>query len=200
MISAPVDESRADLWVGYPGVRSVDLGRTIPDRWSARVSAQPEVERVEPAVIGFSLWIRVATRDAPATPEVITVVGTRLDPESLGAVQYLREHPELMAKLTEPLTVAVDESDLGRLGIRAFGDSAEVFNNRVRVVGVVKGYRSVGGPYVFCSVDTARKLIRDPAGGVTYHLASAAIPEKRKRSAGGSTIQADERVHIRRTV
>jgi putative ABC transport system permease protein len=177
MISAPVDESKADLWVGYPGVRSVDLGRTIPDRWSARVAAQPEVERVEPAVIGFSLWIRVATREAPATPEVITVVGTRLGPDSLGAVKYLREHPDLMTKLTEPFTVAVDDSDLGRLGIKRVGDSAEVYGNRVRVVGVVSGYRSVGGPYVFCSTDTARKLIRDPAGGVTYHLAKTKTPE-----------------------
>ena len=126
-ISLPVDKASADVWVGYPGVRSVDLGRPIPDRWAGRVEAIPGVVRVEPEVVGFSLWTRVASREAPATPEVITVVGTRLEPGSLGAVEYLRDHPELMAKLREPNAVAVDGSDLGRLGIRGVGEQAEVF-------------------------------------------------------------------------
>jgi putative ABC transport system permease protein len=177
MISMPVDQARADLWVGYPGVRSVDLGRSIPERWSARVSGQPEVVRVESATIGFSLWIRASSRDDPSTPEVITVVGTRQDPNSLGAVDQLRAQPELMARLGEPLTVAVDEGELSRLGIKGIGDSAEVFNNRVRVVGLTRGYKSVGGPYVFCSVETARKLIRDPPGSTTYVLAKTRTPE-----------------------
>ncbi len=177
MMSLPVDKASADIWVGYPGVRSVDLGRPIPDRYASRVAAQPEVERVEPCVLGFSLWVRVTSKNEPATPEVITVVGTRLEPSSLGAVEYLRTNPQLMAKLVEPYTVAVDESELGRLGIRGVGDQAEVFGHRVRVVGTVKGYRSLGGPYVFCSTETARNLIRDPPGGVTYHLAKCRNPE-----------------------
>jgi putative ABC transport system permease protein len=177
MMSLPVDKASADVWVGYPGVRSVDLGRPIPDRYASRVAAQPEVERVEPCVLGFSLWVRVTSKNEPATPEVITVVGTRLEPSSLGAVEYLRNNPQLMAKLVEPYTVAVDESELGRLGIRGIGDQAEVFGHRVRVVGTVKGYRSLGGPYVFCSTETARNLIRDPPGGVTYHLAKCRNPE-----------------------
>jgi len=176
-ISIPVDKAEADLWVGYPGVRSVDLGRPIPERWAARVEAQPEVIRTEPAVIGFSLWTRVASRDAPATPEVITVVGTRLNSGSLGAVEYLRDRPELMAKLIEPNTVALDESDLGRLGMHGIGDQAEVAGHRIKIVAIVRGYRSIGGPYVFCSLDTARKLVRDPPGGATYHLAKCRTPE-----------------------
>ncbi len=180
MMSLPVDKASADVWVGYPGVRSVDLGRPIPDRYASRVAAQPEVERVEPCVLGFSLWVRVTSKNEPATPEVITVVGTRLEQSSLGAVEYLRNNPQLMAKLVEPYTVAVDESELGRLGIRGIGDQAEVFGHRVRVVGTVKGYRSLGGPYVFCSTETARNLIRDPPGGVTYHLAKCRNPEDAK--------------------
>ncbi|MGL6073290.1 MAG: ABC transporter permease [Fimbriiglobus sp.] len=176
-ISLPVDKSTADIWVGYPGVRSVDLGRPIPERWVSRLQQQPEVVYTEPAILGFSLWIKVSNRDAPATPEVITVVGTKLDPGSLGAVEYLREHPEIMARLREPNAVAVDGSDLGRLGIEGIGDQAEVFGHRIKVVGIVEGYRSIGGPYVFCSIETARKLVRDPPGGVTYHLAKCRNPE-----------------------
>ena len=183
MISMPVDQSLADVWVGYPGVRSVDLGRPIPERWTARVAAQPEVERVETATIGFSLWVRSANRERPAPPEVITVVGTRLTPDSLGAVQKLREQPELMSKLVEPFTVAVDAGELGRLGVTRVGESAEVYGHRVRIVGLVSGYQSVGGPYVFCSTETARNLIRDPAGTTTYILAKTKRPEDARATA-----------------
>lgn len=178
-ISLPVDQADADVWVGYPGVRSVDLGRTIPERWVNRLESQPGVVRVESSLIGFSLWTRITSRDAPATPEVITVVGTQLSPGSLGAVEYLREHPDIMARLREVNSVAVDQSDLGRLGITGVGAQAEVFGHKVKVVGLVRGYRSIGGPYVFCSIETARKMTRSP-NGVTYHLAKCHTPQDAK--------------------
>jgi putative ABC transport system permease protein len=176
MMSVPVDKSTADLWVGYPGVRSVDLGRPIPERWAARLAAQPEVERAEPVMLGFSLWTPVSSVEAPATPEVCTVVGTRLDPRSLAAVEGLRADPDLLAKLAEPRAVAVDETELGRLGVRGVGEQAELFGRRVKLVGLVRGYRSLGGPYVFCSVETARELLMYPPGQTTYLVARCSDP------------------------
>lgn len=176
MMSVPVDKATADVWVGYPGVRSVDLGRPVPERWVSRLAAQPEVERAEPAMLGFSLWTPVTSVEAPATPEVCTVVGARLDPRSLAAVEGLRANPDLLAKLAEPRAVAVDEGELGRLGVRGVGDHAELFGRRVRVVGLVSGYRSLGGPYVFCSVETARELLRYEPGQVTYLVARCSDP------------------------
>src|SRR5262245_47714231 len=126
MMSVPVDKSTADVWVGYPGVQSVDLGRPIPERWQSRLSAQPEVERVETYVIAFSLWTRTS-QSTPATPEVCTVIGTRLDPHSLGAVEVLRNDPELLTALQEPMTVAVDRSELGRLGISGVPARVDIF-------------------------------------------------------------------------
>src|SRR5687768_8267575 len=71
-VSVPVDTARADLWVGYPGVRSVDLARPIPERWATRVAAQPEVGRVEPYAVGFALWLKTTGPDAvPGPPEII---------------------------------------------------------------------------------------------------------------------------------
>jgi putative ABC transport system permease protein len=184
MMSRPVDMSTADVWVGYPGVQSVDLGRGIPERWVGRVAAEPGVRRVESSMLGFSLWTRTTT-GAPATPEVITVVGCRLDPDSLGAVEFLRKNPELLVKLSEPNTVVVDEDELGRLGVRRAGDMAEVFGRRVRVVGFVKGYRSLGGPYVFASIETARVLLKHRPGENTYLLARCDTPEQAKEVARG---------------
>lgn len=184
MMSRPVDTTEADVWVGYPGVQSVDLGRPIPTRWVSRVAAEPGVTRVESAMLGFSLWTRT-TAGAPATPEVITVVGCRLHPDSLGAVQFLRDHPELLVKLGEPGTVVVDDDDRVRLGVSREGDMAEVFGRRVRVVGFTSGYRSLGGPYVFCSIETARSMVKHQPGENTYLLAKCETPEQAKRVAAG---------------
>ena len=65
----------------------------------------------------------------------------------------------------------VDASELGRLGIHGPGVHAEVLGRRVRVVGLVNGYKSLAGPYVFCSVETARELVRCPHDQSTYLLA-----------------------------
>jgi putative ABC transport system permease protein len=180
MMSRPVDMTTADVWVGYPGVQSVDLGRGIPERWAARVAAEPGVTRVETATVGFSLWTH-SSGGAPATPEVITVVGCRLHPDSLGAVEAIRTNPDLLERLAEPLTVVVDEGELHRLGVKRVGEQAEVIGRRVRVVGFVKGYRSLGGPYVFCSVETARALLKYPRGECSYVLARCESPEDARR-------------------
>ncbi len=176
MMSLPVDKATADVWVGYPGVRSVDLGRPIPERWVVRVAAHPEVERAEAAVLGFAIWTRPGATALGTVSEVCTVVGTRLDPNSLAAVEAVRSDPELLSRLSVPFAVAVDESELGRLGIRGIGDRAEIFGQTVHVVGLVKGYRSLGGPYVFCSLDTARSVLMYKHDEVTYLVAKTRDP------------------------
>jgi putative ABC transport system permease protein len=176
MMSLPVDKATADVWVGYPGVRSVDLGRPIPERWVVRLDAQPEIERAEVAVLGFALWTRAGSTAATNVSEVCTIVGTRLDPHSLAAVEAVRGDRDLLARLSVLGAVAVDESDLGKLGIRGEGETAEIVGRRVRVVGVVKGYRSLGGPYLFCSLDTARTLLSYRADEATYLVGKTRDP------------------------
>ena len=181
MTSVPVDRAIADVWVGYPAVQSVDLGQKVPERWIGRVAGQPGVVRAEHYIITFSMWTRASTTGRPSTPEVCTVVGSRLDRNALGAVEALRNDPDLLAKLAEPFTVVVDESELGRLGIRGVGDQAEVLGRRVRVIGLVSGYKSLGGPYVFCSYETARMACLYQPGECTYLLAKCESPAAAKR-------------------
>src|SRR5262249_28098255 len=57
MMSTPVDKADADVWVGYPGVRSVDLGQAVPQHYRNRVAAQPEVREVEEVEMGFAQWV-----------------------------------------------------------------------------------------------------------------------------------------------
>ena len=88
----------------------------------------------------------------------------RVSPITIGGrgrdAEGIRLSPDLLAKLAEPGTVVMDEDEVGRLGVRGLGEQAEVMGVKVRVVGFVKGYRSLGGPYLFCSIDTARQLTR----------------------------------------
>ncbi len=178
MMSIPVDKASSDVWIGSPGVKSVDLGQKIPERWIGRVASQPEVVRAEPQIISFSIWRPIDRRTTPASPAACLIVGSKLDKNSIGAVEQLRENPELMVKLTEPNTVVVDESELGRLGVNGVSDQGEIAGRLVRIVGLVRGYKSLGGPYVFCSLETARTLARERAGDCTYLLAKCRTPEE----------------------
>jgi putative ABC transport system permease protein len=152
--SIPIDHSRADVWVGAPAVQSVDLGRAIPASWEAFLSL-PEVERTEVFLQGFAYWQR---HDGSA--ELCMMIGSRLERDSLGLVDKLRDRPDLLEKLTQPGAVVIDESEFDRLGVRGIGDHAEVTGRRVHVVGTVRGLKSLAGPYIFCSVETARPRLR----------------------------------------
>ncbi|MCS7045214.1 MAG: ABC transporter permease [Gemmataceae bacterium] len=160
--SIPIDESDADIWVAHPEVPSVDLGRPIPEAWASYL-AMPEVVRVEPYMEGFGYW------DKPTGGmELCLVIGSRLGPGAMGPVRQLTaEHRALLA---QPGAIVVDEAEMGRLGISKVGDYTEIVGKQVRVVGTVRGLRSLAGPYVFCSLETARSILRPPPDQTTFLL------------------------------
>src|SRR5260370_1884165 len=115
MMSTPVDRATADIWVSYPGVRSVDLGRGIPDYWQPRLEEQPEVQQVETCIMGFGLWTLPSNQKRPETlTEVCMVVGSSLEPDSIALVEPLRQKPALTAPLGQPMTQLLAESEQGR--------------------------------------------------------------------------------------
>src|SRR5438132_3343693 len=134
--SLPIDHTNADVWMGAPEVLSVDLGRPIRESYLARLAGQPEVERTEIYLQGFAYWAK-----PDGGTELCMVIGSRLAEDALGAVKELS--PELRARLTQPEAIVVDESDLGRLGIKGVGDTAEVSGTRVKVVGLSGGGNSL---------------------------------------------------------
>jgi putative ABC transport system permease protein len=171
--SMPIDHNKAHVWMGAPGVLSVDLGRPIREDYLARMAAQPEIKRCEVYLQGFAYWAKKT-----GGTELCMVIGSRLSDDALGAVEELtHEHRALLA---EQGAIVIDESDMERLGVKAIGDTAEVSNVRVKVVGLTRGLRSLAGPYVFCSVETARPLLRLLPGQVTYVLGECERPEEAK--------------------
>jgi putative ABC transport system permease protein len=170
LTSIPVDLAGADIWVGHPAVLSVDIGRPIPEAWMSRVAEEPEVDRVEK----YILWLLMADTKSGHT-SICTVIGARQDEDSLGAPRIIT--PELRDMLSEPGSVVADESDLKRLGFNAVGDEAEVMGHRVRLVGTVRGAKSLAAPYLFCSVETAYRIINFiPRDQTVYLLASCHNP------------------------
>jgi putative ABC transport system permease protein len=151
LTSTPIDHSSADIWVGHPMNLSVDLGRPIPERWLSQVAVQPEVVRVETYIIGM-----IVVDKADGRSELCTVVGSSLEDDAMGAVRQLT--PTLRRRLSEPGAVIADETELDRLGFKKIGDVGEVLGRRVRLVGVVRGVKSLAAPYLLCSLQTSRLL------------------------------------------
>jgi putative ABC transport system permease protein len=162
--SIPIDHTQADIWLSAPGVLSVDLGRPISQVNLARLASHGEVEAPEILLLDYSYWFK-----PDDTKELCIVIGSRLLGQPLGAVQELTA--ELRGRLTEPGAIVIDEAELGRLGIQGIGDRAKIGDHRVRVVGLVRGLKSLTGPYIFCSIETARMLLSVASDQATYLLA-----------------------------
>ncbi len=173
VLSLPIDHGNADVWVASPEVLSIELGHPIPESWRSRLASLPEVTDTECYLYGFSYW-----RKPLGGSEVCCVIGSRLDDGALGVVSDLT--PAMRTLLTEPGAVVVDESDLERLGVEGVGGVAEVAGRRVKVVGLVKGLKSVGPPLVFCSLRTAyllQPLFREYPRHTMYLLARCRDPK-----------------------
>jgi len=183
MMSTPVDKAAADIWVGYPGVQSVDLGRPIPTSWKNRLKQQREISgEVEEVIMGMAQWCAPPTARRPvALTDVCTVIGTQLDSNSIAAVEPIRRNPQLLAALSEPLTVLIDRSDCVRLGIEHINERAFVMGRPLRVVGFVEGVHGLGGAYVFCSSETARMILGLFETQASYLVAKCANPDDAPR-------------------
>jgi len=154
--------SRAQLWVGYPGTQTVELGRPVAASAALRVLLDPDVERIEP----FD-WLDGDWR-APATRGAVSVFISGIDPRPDGLMFAKALPADLRAALRSPGAVVVDRADLPKLGT-AIGQTAVINGRTVRVAGVASGLRALGGVNVITSLATARRL--SPDGQSTDHSA-----------------------------
>lgn len=160
-----VTRSSADLWIAYPGVQSVDLGRPISDQAELSAWMQPGVRQVEPFLWGSGEW-----RTESQGMVNVYIAGVSLDPQALALATVLT--PVQRANLSEPGGVLIDDGDIHKLGVH-LGDTVEINGRRVRVVGLTHGLRGLGGVNVIASLTTTRELdpAAGPAGMVAYVLA-----------------------------
>ncbi|HEX7815755.1 ABC transporter permease [Dyella sp.] len=164
--SVYITGSSADLWAGYPGTQSVNLGRSIDADVEMRLLMDPAVSKVEP----FH-WVDADWR-GPGDNGGVSVFVSGIDTRPDGLMFSRVLAPELRALLNQPHAVVVDRADLDSLGVNV-GDSAIINGQRVRVVGVGHGLRALGGVNILASLATAHDLDTDPgnAGRMTYFVA-----------------------------
>ncbi len=160
-----VTRSDADLWIGDPGVQSLDLGRPVGSSAELFTWMNPHVRRLEPFLWGGGEW---RTRSRGRVNVYLVGIDTRAD--GLALAQALT--PSQRAAISEPDAVLIDAADQDKLQTSP-GATGEVNGRFVRVVGVTHGLRALGGVNVICSLATTRRL--DPAAGpegrVAYLLA-----------------------------
>jgi putative ABC transport system permease protein len=185
-----VTRSDADLWIGFPGVQSLDLGRPIAPRAELFAWMNPHVQRLEPFLWGSGEW---RTPGRGMVNVYIVGVDTAANAMALSATLA----PDLRTAISAPGSVVVDQADLHKLQVRV-GDVAEINGRRVRVVGVTRGLRGLGGVNAIASLATTRAL--DPAAGpdgkTAYLLARLDDPAQADEVAaslnarGGGTMEA----------
>ncbi len=172
-----VSRSAADLWIGYPGVQSLDLGRPMNGRAELFAWMNPHVRRLEPFLWGSGEW-RTHSRGIVN----VYIVGIQPGPDGMALSGALTA--EQRAAIDAPDAVLVDAADLHKLQI-AVGETAEINGRLVRVVAATHRLRALGGVNVIASLATTRRL--DPAAGpdgkVAYLLARLDGPENARAAA-----------------
>ena len=170
--SIPIDHTTADVWVGSKDLLGVDLAEPIPISFVSRLD-KPGVRMPELYYLTFGNWTK-----PKGGKNLCVIVGSALEESSSGRADVLT--PELRAALSEPMTVVIDQSEVGRLGLSGIGDRGKINNKEVRVVGSVAGIKSLAAPWIFCSHTTARELISvtTQPDQTTYLLAKCESKER----------------------
>lgn len=166
-VAVYIDESDADLWAGFTGTQSIDLGKPFNAQVETRLRLHPQVADIEPFIFAQSDW---------RTPDGANLFAYLLgiDPAADGMAFAKVLPAQTRALLLEPMTVIIDEADVDKLGVSLATDANNVTNNaaghpherntaeiggkRVKVVAAIKGLRAIGGVNIVTSLSSARTI------------------------------------------
>jgi len=182
--SAIIRHAGGDVWIMARGTRVVDFGETLSPGARSAVMAHPCVERVRPLTFTF-----VPLRKKTGGFDSMQILGFELDEK--GPVLPWSLSQGLSHDLEEPMSIAVDEGDVGKLELPAnpLGATMEIRGRLVRVAAVTRGIRAFTlQPYGFSSIRTARRL-----SGIADGRATFLVADLREPSCAPSVIQAAER-------
>jgi putative ABC transport system permease protein len=161
-VTIMIDHASADLWIAPAETKSFEATALLDGRERFRALAVPGVAEVTPVLIGFTYWRKPDGKSS--TP--VFLIGSQLGD---GGLQPWNLIEGSISDLAKPQAVAIDRSYFDRLGVSELGDSAEIGDQKARVVAVTKGIRSfTTTPYVFTSLDRARSYINAPPSSATY--------------------------------
>lgn len=171
-VAVYIDESNADLWVGFTGTQSIDLGKPFNAQVETRLHIHPAVADVEPFIFAQSDW-----RTPKGANLYAYLLGIDPAADAMAFANVLP--PATRALLLEPMTVIIDEADREKLGVTlddstgsiagnttasttgtasTVSNFAEIGGRRVKVVAAVTGLRAIGGVNIVTSLSSARTI------------------------------------------
>jgi putative ABC transport system permease protein len=163
MITAMIDHGRADLWIVPMHAKSFEDTALLDTQERFRALAEPGVIAATPLLATFTTW-----RKPDGGTTVVIIVGIDSEEPGLRPWNFVEGSLE---DLTTPNGVIVDRSYFKRLGITGVGQQVEIGNQRVRVVALTDRIRSFTTmPFVFTTIDRARKIMRTSPSDSTYYL------------------------------
>ena len=156
-VTATLDRSRADLIIMPAKMESLinSGGGSLPARLQPQMYMHPEVAEVAAWDIEGGRWVNHPNdgKKADTTYVDVNLVDTRP-----GAVTLPVDFTEETRRaLMEPYSVAIDESQLGRLGVK-LGDTASLNGKTIRVRAILTGYPNINNASITVSRDTLRLL------------------------------------------
>jgi len=168
-VTATLDRSRADLIILPPKMESIvnSGGGSLPSRLQPQMYQHPEVVEVASWDIEGGRWINHPPEGKKAVTTFVDVYMVDTRP---GAVTLPVDYTDDMRRaLLEPYSVAIDESQLKRLGVK-LGDDASLNGKTVHVRAILHGYPNLNNAAVTVSRDTIRLLGLGEKNGKTGPL------------------------------
>ncbi|MFY9270478.1 MAG: ABC transporter permease [Candidatus Manganitrophaceae bacterium] len=161
-VSVVIDDSKADLWIGFRNTESVDLGRPITAASDTSAWMHPGVARIERYITAYGDLRR---SDGVPVSVMINAIDTAPDGLAFGLKLNRKER----ALLDEPDAILIDVADRRKLGAK-IGSVVEINGKRAVIAGLVEGIRAIGGVNVITSFATARSLAPETRDAVTFYL------------------------------
>jgi putative ABC transport system permease protein len=163
-VLATTERTRADIFImPYSNPQLINSGDSgLPARIRPLIYLNPEVLDVEAMQGNGAEWVNVP---APGQPQVQTFVQIWAIDTAPNSLTLPVDYPDATRlALSEPGAVAVDETDLKRLGVK-LGDIISLNRHTVRLAAILHNYQGVTQPSVVMSNDTLRLIGR---GGDEY--------------------------------
>lgn len=156
-VTATIDRSSADIMILPAKMESLinSGGGSLPARLQPQIYMHPEVVEVAAWDNDGGRWVNQPKDGKKA---VTTYINVNMVDTRPGAVTLPTDFSEATrVALLEPYAVAVDETQLSRLGVK-LGDSASLNGKTVHVRVVLHGYPDINNPSITASRDTLRLL------------------------------------------
>ncbi len=152
--TATIDRSPAQIMILGPKAEALfNGGAGVPRRIMPQIYMHPEVLEVSNLDGNGALWMNRPGDGQKVKREFVQTMV--VDPD-VGAVTLPVDFDEqTRIALSEPYAVAMDQTSLGRLGVK-LGDKASLNGQTVKVKAIITGYPNMMQPMVILSRQTAK--------------------------------------------